>query len=155
MWLSSKESTSNEGDVGFIPGSGRSPGEGHGNPLQNSCLKKSMDWGAWQAAVPGVTESDMIEAIEHARKNCLYLVLPTTFKINPQKGAAYFIYITYIHWVSKTFSCTANSQKIINNNTHYHFKSYFTVNSDSRHSLCSIFLPLFGVFKSFGPTSQN
>ena len=43
------------GDVGLIPGSGRSPGEGNGNPLQYSCLENSMDTGAWQALVPGLT----------------------------------------------------------------------------------------------------
>ena len=56
----SKESTCNAGDirdVGPIPGSGRSPGEGNGNPLQYSCLKKSMDRGAWQATVHAVTKS--------------------------------------------------------------------------------------------------
>ena len=41
-------------DVGFISGSGRSPGEGHGNPLQYSCLGNPMDRGAWQATVHGV-----------------------------------------------------------------------------------------------------
>ena len=45
------------GDSGFIPGSGRSPGEGTGNPLQYSCPENSMDRGAWQAAVHGVAES--------------------------------------------------------------------------------------------------
>ena len=40
-----------------IPGSGRSPGGGHGNPLQYSCLENPMDRGAWQAAVHGVTKS--------------------------------------------------------------------------------------------------
>ena len=38
-------------DVGLIPGLGRSPGEGHGNPLQESCLENTMDRGAWQATV--------------------------------------------------------------------------------------------------------
>ena len=42
-----KESVCNAGDPGSIPGSGRSPGEGHGNPLQYSCLENSMDRGAW------------------------------------------------------------------------------------------------------------
>ena len=41
-----KESACNIGDLGSIPGSGRSPGEGNGNPLQNSCLENSMDRGA-------------------------------------------------------------------------------------------------------------
>ena len=43
----SKASARNLGDPGSIPGSGRSPGEGNGNPLQYSCLKNSTDWGAW------------------------------------------------------------------------------------------------------------
>ena len=45
------------GDPGLIPGSGRSPAEGNGNPLQYSCLENSMDKGAWQATVHGVTKS--------------------------------------------------------------------------------------------------
>ena len=44
------------GDVGPIPGSGRSPGEGNGNPLQYSCLGNPMDRGGWQATVHGVTK---------------------------------------------------------------------------------------------------
>ena len=40
-------SACNEGDLGFIPGSGRSPGEGNGNPLQYSCLENPMDGGTW------------------------------------------------------------------------------------------------------------
>ena len=43
-------------DAGFIPGSGRSPGEGNGNPLQDSCLESSME-GAWWATIHGVTKS--------------------------------------------------------------------------------------------------
>ena len=55
----SKESACNAGDAGLIPGLGRSPGEGNGNPLQYSCLENPMDRGAWQATVHGVAESDM------------------------------------------------------------------------------------------------
>ena len=44
-----KTSTCNVGDPGSIPGSGRSPGKGNGNPLQYSCLEKSIDGGAWWA----------------------------------------------------------------------------------------------------------
>ena len=50
-------------DAGSIPGSGRSPGGGHGNPLQYSCLENPMDRGAWQATLHGITESDRTEAI--------------------------------------------------------------------------------------------
>ena len=46
-----KESACNAGDPGSIPGSGRSPGEGNGNPLQYSCLENPIDRGAWQATV--------------------------------------------------------------------------------------------------------
>ena len=53
----SKESAWNAGDLGSIPGSGRTPGEGHGNPLHYSCLENPMDRGAWKAAVRGVTKN--------------------------------------------------------------------------------------------------
>ena len=45
------------GDLGLIPGLGRSSGEGHGNPLQYSCLENPMDRGDWQATVCGVAKS--------------------------------------------------------------------------------------------------
>ena len=44
-------------DVGSIPGSGRSSGEGHGNPLQYSCLENPMDRGAWRAIIHGIAKS--------------------------------------------------------------------------------------------------
>ena len=52
-----KESTCNAGDPGLIPGSGTSLGEGNSYLLQYSCLENSMDRGAWQAPVHGVTKS--------------------------------------------------------------------------------------------------
>ena len=55
--LAVKNPSANAGDVGAIPGSGRSSGEGNGNPLQYSCLANIVDRGAWQAAVHGVTKS--------------------------------------------------------------------------------------------------
>ena len=59
-----KNMLANAGVVGLIPKSGRSPGGGHGNPLQYSYLGNPMDRGAWQAAVHEVTKSLMV--IEHA-----------------------------------------------------------------------------------------
>ena len=56
-WFSGKESSCNAGDLGSIPGWGRSRGEGNGNPLQYSCLENAMDRGAWQATVQGVAKS--------------------------------------------------------------------------------------------------
>ena len=55
--LDSKASAYNAGDPGPIPGSGRSLGEGNGNPLQYSCLENPMDRGAWWATVHGVAKS--------------------------------------------------------------------------------------------------
>ena len=52
-----KESACNMGDLGSIPGSGRSPGEGNGNLLQYSCLENPMDGGAWWAPIHGVAKS--------------------------------------------------------------------------------------------------
>ena len=55
-----KENAYSTGDPGLIPGLGRSPGEGHGNPLQHSFLENSMDRGAYCAIVHGVTESQTL-----------------------------------------------------------------------------------------------
>ena len=64
LFSDSKESACNTGDPGAIPMSGRSPGEGNGNPLQYSCLENSMDRGAWQATVPRVANCwDTIEQL--------------------------------------------------------------------------------------------
>ena len=54
-----KASACNAGDLGSIPGLGRSPGEGNGNPLQYSCLENPMDGGAWWATVHGVAKSQI------------------------------------------------------------------------------------------------
>ena len=53
----SRESAYNAGDLGSIPGLGRSPGRGHDDPLQYSCLENSMEGAAWQTTVHGVAKS--------------------------------------------------------------------------------------------------
>ena len=55
--LDGKDSACNEGDLALISGLGRSPGEGNSYPFQYSCLENSIDRGAWQATVHGVTKS--------------------------------------------------------------------------------------------------
>ena len=60
--ISGKEPPANARDMGLIPGWGRSPAEGNGNPLQYSCLDNSMDRGAWWATVHGTTK-DMTEQL--------------------------------------------------------------------------------------------
>ena len=59
-----KESACNTGDMGLIPGWGRPPGEGNGNPLQYSCIQNSMDRGAWWATVCEIAKGlDMTEQL--------------------------------------------------------------------------------------------
>ncbi|CAI9151880.1 unnamed protein product [Rangifer tarandus platyrhynchus] len=60
-----KESACNTGDLGSIPGLGRAPGEGNGNPLQCSCLENPMDRGAWQAQSMGSQEPDTTWQLKH------------------------------------------------------------------------------------------
>ena len=81
MTLVVKDSPAGRRDMGWIPGSGRSPGGGTGNPLQYSCLENPMDRGAWQAAVHGVTKShNMTEVTWHTAHNNLQ-------SMNPFKGS--------------------------------------------------------------------
>ena len=59
--LVAKNTSANAGNAGLTLGSGRSPGGGHGHPLQYSCLENPMHTGAWAATVHGLQESDMTE----------------------------------------------------------------------------------------------
>ena len=70
LWEMVKASAYSAGDLGSIPGSGRSSGEGDGNPLQYPCLENPMDRGAWQATVHEIAKSptklsDFILAVSH------------------------------------------------------------------------------------------
>ena len=67
LWVKSPPADAGDiKDPGSISGLGRPSGEGHGNPLQYSCLGNSMDRGAWRATVHRVAELDMTEVTEHA-----------------------------------------------------------------------------------------
>ena len=76
--LNSKESTCDAGDLGLIPGSGKSFGEGNGNPLQYSCLENSMDRGAWWATSwdsgffpPGCVIRSKLLAVSGLSRQCV------------------------------------------------------------------------------------
>ena len=71
-----KESAGNARDLSSIPGLGRSPGEGNGNPLQYSCLENSMDRGFWWATVYGITRSQTRLSNFHSQfvDGCLFTV---------------------------------------------------------------------------------
>ena len=58
-----KNVSANAGDMGSVPGLGRSPGERNDNPFQDSCLENPMDRGAWQATVQGVAKTDTTEQL--------------------------------------------------------------------------------------------
>ena len=64
----SKESACNAGDPGSIPGLGRSPGEGNGNLLQESCLENPMDGGAWQVQSMGLQKLDTTEQLHFSNE---------------------------------------------------------------------------------------
>ena len=67
-----KESACSAGDLGLTPGLGRSPGGGHDNPLQYSCLENPMDWGAWWASVHGVQRVGHDWATKHNTAQSFY-----------------------------------------------------------------------------------
>ena len=75
-----KESACNAGDLGSIPGLGRCPGEGHGNLLKYSCLKNSMDRGAWEGYSPwGHKELDTTQRL-NSKIETFHLFIKTNYE---------------------------------------------------------------------------
>ena len=119
----SKESACSAGDLGLIPGLGRFPGEGNGNPLQHPCLENFMDRGAGWAAVHGVTKSSAQLSDQH---------LFTYLEIN-------IFTSKWSEWISFSFSVTTmwrlNSTnyfyfKILLVYIHYYHCLYLALNAD-------------------------
>ena len=86
--LGGEESAYNAGDPGSIPGSGRSPGERHGNPLHYSCLKNPMDRGAWWAESIGLHRvghnwSNSVCRLQHSRLPCPSLTPGVCSNLDP------------------------------------------------------------------------
>ena len=96
LFSDSKESACNRGNPGSIPVSGRSPGEGNGNPLQYSCLENSMDRGAWQATVHRVANCwDTIEQLSPSH----YRVLSVQIIFLHLLSCLVFLYsFSPLHW---------------------------------------------------------
>ena len=90
MGLVIKNPPANAGDkreAGSIPGSGRSPGGGHSNPLQYSCLEKPMDRGTWRATVHGITKSlrDTTERVTLSLSYFAFVGFKITYKEKSSK----------------------------------------------------------------------
>ena len=94
-WLSGKNLTANAGNLGSIPGLGRSSGEGNGNPLKYFCLGNPMDREAWQATVRGVTKSQTQLRNQTKTNNCsLLFVKPLSFGLK-KKFSCFFCILCY------------------------------------------------------------
>ena len=98
-----KASASNVGDLGLIPGLGRSPGEGNGNPFQYSCLGNPMDRGAWRGTVPGVTKD--LDTTQQLNNNTL-----TKHQLSAQRFAKDFSILGYFYVFSPYSESPLNSQ---------------------------------------------
>ena len=90
-----KASAWNAGDLGWIPGSGRSPGEGNGNPLQYSLLENSMDRGAWQATVHGVAKNRTGLSDWYHTKNKIHAPQPFPPAVKDQLSPALTLLASY------------------------------------------------------------
>ena len=95
-----KNLPANPGDSGLIPGSGRSPGEVNGNPLQFSCLGNSMDRGAWRDTVHGVAKSHTTE-LEHKE---------VKLAANPGLLVSRFVDCNLVLQVSPSYLCRKTSR---------------------------------------------
>ena len=106
-WLSGKESTGQCRDSGSIPGSGRSPGEEKGNPIQYACLGNSTDRGAWWATVRGVDTTERLNSSNSCASlrfslkflTRLFTVLSDfTHAFNAYKNIDRALYIDTMYW---------------------------------------------------------
>ena len=103
--LHGKEPAAKAGDSGLIPGSGRSPGEESGNPLQYSRLENPMDRGAWWAAVQGVTKS-WTRLSDWTQHTCLQLFNSEFWRVFNKDGLPALIYLK--RFFLKVPKCRAN-----------------------------------------------
>ena len=101
-----KNSPANAGNMGFIPGSGGSPGEGSGNPLQYSCLGNHMDREAWWATVHGVANNHGVVRQQ--------LTTSIHYAVNIKIINAYFIFFFHRKFLKSAIHCTLSSHFCLN-----------------------------------------
>ena len=99
-WLSGKESACNAGDLSLIPGSGRSPGEANGNPLQYSCLVNPLDRRAWRATVHRLAKSWTLLSMSHHHSPWVFLFYPNCQYPVWKVFSMSFIYKNFELWIS-------------------------------------------------------
>ena len=103
-----KESACSAGGLGLIPGLGRSPGEGNGNPLQYSCLENLLDRGAWQATVHGVARVGHDLVTKPAYYIYILQYIYSMLHISTHSTCTYIpVYIQIFPFVSVMFFSTA------------------------------------------------
>ena len=139
--------------MSLIPGLGRSPGEGHGDPLQYSCLENPMDRGAWWATVHRVAESDTTEATQHTHTRFGYYKSIKSLELWALKQGSFvnvlpFVCISFFFFLSQTnsgvsfrFDCHCLIQEACSNDidgvNFSAFLQYYTYNL-TQHN-CHIF----------------
>ena len=137
--------SANAGDVGSIPGSGRSPGEENGNPLQYSCLENSIDRGAWLATVHEVTELNTTKHLAHndkiipsqwcpwpyPRQLCLCL-LPYMAKVTLQVWLYQWFSKTNFYWHIGDIKCLVSTVQQSESVIHIHISTLFKILSPYR-----------------------
>ena len=111
----SKDSACNMGGLGTIPGLGRSPRGGHGNPLMYSCLENSMDKAAWQAAVHGITKVGHEWALTPTTFKFKALNISTVFNLSVNQGEEKGISLKDLFtWINLSLTCGKSGQVMLN-----------------------------------------
>ena len=138
-WLSGKESACNARDTCLIPGSGRSPGEGNGYPLQYSCLGNPMDGGAWWGTVHGVAKSQtwLTDSTTTTKYIYVYILFQKGYTLLKARGKNLFHafqFLTHSMTCSRmntisTATVTWHSSLYVSGSSHGHFLNKYISHS--------------------------